>query len=113
MLWALLLVGCGGSIEQGPDDGSGGQTDKSTSTGAGASVNSHGSGGASGTRLGDCKPGTARSLVSSCAWYAGQTCYPSLQAACNCACPADAAAVTCVSDFPEEGIATEVYCVER
>lgn len=48
--------------------------------------------------------------AKSCEWYAGQTCYSTKEAACNCICPTDVAEVFCISDMPEDGVGTSVYC---
>ena len=61
-------------------------------------------------RLGDCSPGIPLSQATSCEWYAGQTCYPTQEAACNCICPANVAEVYCIGYLPEDGVANSVYC---
>lgn len=110
-VWAflgVLALACGGQVEEEPtdDDGtSGGST--ATNTG-GPSTHSGGK-----ARLGDCSPGTPLSRASSCKWYAGQTCYSTKEAACNCICPTDVAEVFCISDMPADDAPTLVYCVGR
>lgn len=111
LAWAffgVLAFACGGQLEEEPsknDGSSGGST--ATDTGGTSAVS-----GAK-PRLGDCSPGTPLSRASSCKWYAGQTCYSTKEAACNCICPTDVAEVFCISDMPVDDAPTLVYCVGR
>lgn len=108
LAWALVgtfVLACGGEVEQDPtpnDEPPGG----AGTTGLGGS----GAGTRAKSRLGDCTPGTPMSKAKSCEWYAGQTCYSTKEAACNCICPTDVAEVFCISDMPEDGVGTSVYC---
>jgi hypothetical protein len=89
--------GCAGQVEQEPDGsaGSGGGAVNATSAKS---------------RLGSCTPGTSRNQATECLWTADSICYPTKEAACNCICPTNVATVYCESDFPEDGVPTEVYC---
>jgi hypothetical protein len=104
-LWlaaCLMAFGCGGEVEQGPD-GSGGQAN---STGSDPASN----GGGGKARLGSCTPGTPIAQTATCSWWADGLCYSNKEAACNCICPTDVVEVFCLSDFPEAGKPTRVFC---
>lgn len=89
----LLTAACGGKVES-----SGGNA----SAGAGAGGGSSTSYGGSSHALGPCPPGTQPYQGNPCPWLADGECYPSVDEACNCACPRDHAS-TCVSGFPKAG----------
>lgn len=104
----LVVFGCGGQVVEEPE-GDGGQSGDGGTSGTGA----NGAGASASTpkdRLGDCVPGVPRAQATSCAWISESTCYPTKQAACNCICPLNVAEVYCLSDVPEAGFGTEVYC---
>jgi hypothetical protein len=108
----LVVFGCGGQTVEEPEGG-GGQSGQGGTNGTGARASSSG-GSAAGTskaKLGDCVPGTPKAKASSCPWISDDgICYPTWDAACNCVCPLNVAEVYCMSDFPEDGIPTNVYC---
>ena len=108
----VLLACCGGAIEEDPPNDGGGGTSGTGGNGTGASPTTRGGspGEPNKPTLGDCVAGTPRSKAASCVWFAKDLCYSTKEAACNCICPTDAAEVFCMSDFPESGIPTEVYC---
>lgn len=109
MLMLYFLTGCGGAVEQTPEAAGG--TGSSTGDTASNSSGSTNSSSAKKVRLGNCKPGTPLAKTTDCLWLAEDTCYPTREAACNCTCPLDVDSVYCMSDFPEEGIPAEVYCL--
>ncbi|HEY5956463.1 MAG TPA: hypothetical protein VIV60_07925 [Polyangiaceae bacterium] len=106
-----LTTACGGEVQPQPD-GDGGQSNHDEGTGGSGGTGQSSSSPRS--TLGDCNPGIALNRVDACDWSTDDgMCYPSRQAACNCICPRDGAAVTCLSDFPEPGLPTVVYCISN
>lgn len=86
----LVGAGCGGKVSE-PGTGTGGASQ--------GKDGGSGSDGVPSRPLGACHPGTPPSAGLPCPWLSDGLCYPSLDEACNCACPRDHAS-TCLSDFP-------------
>ncbi len=81
MLWLLLVVACGGSVEGGSS--SEGEPAKGATPPAEA-----GEGDASAdTELGRCALGRKEDYREPCSWVADGRCYQDRAMACNCACP--------------------------
>lgn len=114
-LTLCALSACGGRVEA-PPDGSGSSSSESESDPTPVAAAGKSNGGSpddpSRGKLGDCKPGFARSDSShTCDWLTPEgLCYASKEAACNCTCPRDHDSV-CVSGFYDgPGRETKVIC---
>lgn len=109
LIFALgfVAVSCGGQVDDGGDEEPGG--------GQGATGNPQSDADTddpwNGSPLGDCqggfKPGDPQ---QPCTWKVGKLCYPTKNAACNCACPKDHDSV-CSSGYPDGFSPVEVFCL--
>lgn len=97
-------IGCGGIVEAPPEDATLSEN-TATSGDAPPSVKPTDK-----KRLGNCSAGVPRESSTECPWLADERCYPTWDDACNCICPTNVKEVYCLSDFPEEGVPTEVHC---
>jgi hypothetical protein len=106
---ALLVIACGGTVEQPDNSPSSTEPGTGTSTDTGSSTES----GFKDVQLGNCESGfdPDSEIDRPCDWL-GQDglCYESKEEACNCICPRDQDSYCSSGFFRGEGEATPVSC---
>jgi hypothetical protein len=105
LIFAVVFVACGGQVDEGKDEAPTGAPGSQTGD-SGTEEDPW-----AGAPLGDCKGGfKPGNPEEPCVWKVGKLCYPTKDAACNCACPKDHDSI-CSSGYPDGFSPVEVSCL--